>query len=112
MRFIKTFLVMTLIVSQAQANVSHEDKVLVVAEIIKLYSQGADDDRFEMTEDDVWSLKYLKETSTSCPILVQAYANKPSYQGSSLYQVYVCVKFAPNGAKYAELVDEVQIADE
>ncbi|KYG64802.1 hypothetical protein AZI86_11395 [Bdellovibrio bacteriovorus] len=111
MKFVSAFLGLIFLVNIAQAQVSSQDQILVQEEVIKIYSQGQGDDRFDMTPDDIWGYKYLNETSASCPVLVTAYANKPSYHGSALYQVYVCIKNLPNGSKFAELVDDVQIGD-
>lgn len=112
MKLVLALLGMMLLTNIAQAQIAPQDQALVEAEVIKIYSQGQGDDRFDMSGDDIWAYKYSNETSSSCPVLVTAYAKKPSYRGSSLYQVYVCIKSLPNGAKFAELVDEVQIADE
>ncbi len=91
--------------------VSRRVAAVTTAEVVRFFSQGWDDQRFEMSPSDVWALKLEADKPAECRYLVSGLVKKPSNWGRSTYRFWVCVR--KQGSRLsAEVVDHEQIADE
>lgn len=81
--------------------------------IVDAYSQGWEDDRFNMSPDDIWALEIDPENADGCLVTVTGLAKKPGYWGSQTARFWVCVTRDEAGTGYeGELLDDDIIADE
>lgn len=80
-------------------------------EVIRFFSQGWDDERFEMSPNDVWALKLESNKPAECRYLVSGLVKKPSHWGRSTYRFWVCIRKLGRQPS-AEVIDHEQIADE
>lgn len=86
-------------------------KVAVEKELISAYTYQWADKKLVMTKENILSMEYASEEIPSCEISVTGLANKPTYEGSSTYQYFVCVALGADGIK-AALINDNLIAEE
>jgi hypothetical protein len=115
MKFLIAILILSsvsLCVQATNRNISIDIKNLVVEEVISNYSRGWDDDTLPISSDDIWALEYSKNNSSQCHATVTGFAKKPSYNGTSTVQFWICITKDSMNTYEASFLDDVQIADE
>ncbi len=85
----------------------------VQSEIMRVYSNGIDDQKLKMKPQDIWNLARVDDQIEGCDIIVSGFAQKPNGYTTNTVKFFTCVVVHLNSSgqnEYsAEFIEDIQL---